>query len=61
MSESEYVMGSGGPELARLVQQAHLFEAESRALLQNADLRPGMKAVDVGCGPVGVLDGAGRG
>ncbi len=51
-----YVMGSSNPELERLVQQAHLFEGQARALLEMAALGSGMRAVDLGCGPVGILD-----
>ena len=51
-----YVMGSSDPELSRLIEQAHVFEPQSRALLQVVHLHRGMRALDLGCGPVGVLD-----
>jgi SAM-dependent methyltransferase len=51
-----YAMGSTEPELERLIGQAHLFEAQSRSFLTRAGLGEGMRAADVGCGPLGVLD-----
>ena len=51
-----YVMGSGEAELERLARQAHLFEQQSRALLDRTSLHTGMRALDIGCGPVGILD-----
>jgi SAM-dependent methyltransferase len=55
-SHHAYVMGSADPEVERLIQQAHLFADQTRALLESAGLGSGMRALDVGCGPIGILD-----
>jgi SAM-dependent methyltransferase len=54
--EMAYVMGNSDTELERLVQQAHLFQGQTRALLQSIGLSEGMHVLDIGCGPVGILD-----
>lgn len=45
-----YVLGHSEQELARLEQQSSLFAAETRTVLINAGLKPGMSVLDVGCG-----------
>jgi ubiquinone/menaquinone biosynthesis C-methylase UbiE len=51
-----YALGSSHGESARLQRQADELAADSAALLDRAGLRPGQSAVDLGCGPQGVLD-----
>jgi ubiquinone/menaquinone biosynthesis C-methylase UbiE len=46
----QYVLGHSAQELDRLERQSQLFASETRALLQRAGLKPGMKVLDVGCG-----------
>jgi ubiquinone/menaquinone biosynthesis C-methylase UbiE len=55
-NETAYVMGSSDADLERLVKQAHLFQGQTRSLLQSIGLSEGMRALDLGCGPVGILD-----
>jgi SAM-dependent methyltransferase len=51
-----YVLGSSDPERQRLIRQARIFAAEASWLLDQAGVRPGWRAVDVGCGPIGIMD-----
>jgi SAM-dependent methyltransferase len=51
-----YVLGSSPAERDRLLAQGELFAPEARALLDRVGVRPGWRAVDVGCGPLGILD-----
>jgi ubiquinone/menaquinone biosynthesis C-methylase UbiE len=58
MSEQSdpYVLGGTRTEQQRLVGQAAEFETQSRWLLDQIDIRPGWRAVDIGCGPIGILN-----
>ena len=57
MAEREqYVLGHSQAEDERLRRQAEELEQESRWLLDRVGVRPGSRAVDVGCGPRGILD-----
>jgi SAM-dependent methyltransferase len=51
-----YALGSSAGESARLLRQAEELSADSAALLDKVGLRPGQSAIDLGCGPRGVLD-----
>jgi cyclopropane fatty-acyl-phospholipid synthase-like methyltransferase len=51
-----YALGSGSGESARLQRQAEELAPESAALLDGVGLRPGDSAIDLGCGPRGVID-----
>lgn len=51
-----YALGSSPGESARLQRQADELAADSAALLDKVKLRPGQSAIDLGCGPRGVLD-----
>jgi SAM-dependent methyltransferase len=51
-----YALGSSHAESARLQRQAEELAGESTALLDRAGLRPGQSAIDLGCGPRGILD-----
>lgn len=53
---SEYVLGAGSAEQQRLIRQAHAFRAEAEWLLDQIGVDAGWRVVDVGCGPLGVLD-----
>jgi ubiquinone/menaquinone biosynthesis C-methylase UbiE len=53
--DSGYLLGSSTPEVERLIAQAQLFEREVEWLLAEIRPRPGTAAIDVGCGPVGIL------
>jgi SAM-dependent methyltransferase len=51
-----YALGSSSAESARLQRQADELAPESGRLLDRVGLRPGDSAIDLGCGPRGVLD-----
>lgn len=51
-----YALGSSLGESARLQRQAEELAADSAALLDRVGLRPGQSAIDLGCGPRGILD-----
>jgi ubiquinone/menaquinone biosynthesis C-methylase UbiE len=51
-----YALGSSPGESARLQRQADELAADSAALLDRVGLRPGQSAIDLGCGPRGILD-----
>ena len=51
-----YAMGSSGGESGRLRRQSDELAPESSALLDRVALRPGDSAIDLGCGPRGVLE-----
>jgi SAM-dependent methyltransferase len=51
-----YALGSGPAERERLRRQPDELRADSRALLAHVPVAPGSSALDVGCGPEGILD-----
>ncbi len=57
MAEHEqYILGHSRAEEERLRKQARELENEARWLLDRLDVRPGSRAIDIGCGPQGILD-----
>ncbi len=52
----DYVLGVDEQERARLLDQAALHAPEARSLLDRVGPVPGGRAIDVGCGPLGILD-----
>ncbi len=55
-AKAVYALGSSPGESARLQRQAEELAADSAALLDRISLRPGQAAIDLGCGPRGILD-----
>lgn len=51
-----YALGSSSGESARLQRQAEELAPESSELLDRVGLRPGDSAIDLGCGPRGVIE-----
>ncbi|MBV9197576.1 MAG: methyltransferase domain-containing protein [Solirubrobacterales bacterium] len=51
-----YSLGSSSGESERLQRQAEELASESEALLDQVELGPGDSAIDLGCGPRGVLE-----
>jgi ubiquinone/menaquinone biosynthesis C-methylase UbiE len=51
-----YALGSSSGETARLQRQADELEPESSDLLDRVGLRAGDSAIDLGCGPRGVIE-----
>ena len=50
-----YALGSNEDESARLQRQAEELRPEAAALLGQIGLKPGQSAIDLGCGPAGIL------
>lgn len=53
---SEYLLGNSPDERERLLRQGELFDPAARSLLDRMELRPGARALEIGCGPLGILD-----
>ena len=51
-----YVLGSSDPERQRLIRQARNYAGAASWLLEQAGVAPGWRAVDLGCGPIGIMD-----
>jgi ubiquinone/menaquinone biosynthesis C-methylase UbiE len=51
-----YTLGTDPDERERLKRQSDELRPYARALLGQVDLLPGHRALDLGCGPCGVLD-----
>lgn len=51
MSDSTYVLGHADVEVQRLLLQGRLYDDYTEHALRLAGLRPGMRVLDVGCGP----------
>ena len=51
-----YSLGSSGVESERLRRQADELAPESEAVLDRAGLGPGQSAIDLGCGPRGIIE-----
>jgi SAM-dependent methyltransferase len=55
-AHASYALGSSQGESARLQRQADELASDSAALLDRVGLSPGQAAIDLGCGPLGILD-----
>jgi len=53
---ASYPLGGTQTELQRLLAQAEVYEPESKWLLDQIGIQPGWCTVDVGCGPIGILN-----
>jgi trans-aconitate methyltransferase len=51
-----YALGSNSEETARLRRQSDELRPQSAELLGRIGLAPGQSAIDLGCGPSGILD-----
>jgi SAM-dependent methyltransferase len=54
-SES-YPLGGTQTELGRLLTQAEAYEPQANWLLDQIGVQPGWRTVDIGCGPIGILN-----
>ncbi|MEE6178501.1 class I SAM-dependent methyltransferase [Mycobacterium sp. 050134] len=50
-TESSYVLGHADAEVRRLLLQGRLYNDYTEHALRLAGLRPGMRVLDIGCGP----------
>ena len=51
-----YALGSNEDESTRLQRQAEELRPEAAVLLGRLGLKPGQNAIDLGCGPAGILE-----
>jgi len=51
INPSTYLLGHADAEVRRLLLQARLYDPYTEQALRLAGLRPGMRVLDVGCGP----------
>jgi SAM-dependent methyltransferase len=51
-----YILGGTLTEQQRLIIQARGLAAHAHSLLDRISPRPGARAADIGCGPIGILD-----
>jgi ubiquinone/menaquinone biosynthesis C-methylase UbiE len=51
-----YVLGGTLTEQQRLIAQARAREAYTRSMLDQIAIEPGDRALDVGCGPIGIMN-----
>jgi SAM-dependent methyltransferase len=53
---TEYLFGAGEEEIARLLERVGRRRPASEMLLDRLAVAPGSDVLDVGCGPLGILD-----
>ena len=53
---AEYVLGGTDIERQRLLAQVEGLEPQARWLLDAVGVQPGWRAVDIGCGPLGIIN-----
>src|SRR5215218_1948311 len=51
-----YPLGGSQPELERLLTQAKAYEPQANWLLDQIGVQPGWRSLDIGCGPIGILN-----
>lgn len=51
----DYLLGGGDAEMQRLRLQAHVWERAAEEFLATLDIVPGCRALDLGCGAMGIL------
>jgi ubiquinone/menaquinone biosynthesis C-methylase UbiE len=52
----DYVLGASTPERRRLLMQCELFKPQARLLLDQIGVGKNWWTIDIGCGPLGILD-----
>lgn len=52
----DYPLGGTDLEAQRLIRQAVDYEPRARVLLDRIGIQPGWSVLDIGCGPLGILD-----
>ncbi len=52
----DYAMGDFLTEQPRLLELAELYVPQASWLLDHLQIQPGSRAIDLGCGPLGILD-----
>jgi ubiquinone/menaquinone biosynthesis C-methylase UbiE len=52
----EYILGADESERSRLLMQSEIHRAQAERLLDRLDVPSDGRVIDIGCGPLGVLD-----
>jgi ubiquinone/menaquinone biosynthesis C-methylase UbiE len=55
MKSDQYLLGRHSAEEGRLARQSLEYEGQARWLLDRLEIKAGTRAIDLGCGPQGVL------
>jgi SAM-dependent methyltransferase len=55
-ASAAYPLSGTQTELERLLAQAESYELRARLLLEQIPIQPGWRVLDVGCGPLGILN-----
>jgi hypothetical protein len=50
MTQAKYILGHSQQEIGRLILQATILRPFTERLMRNAEIGPGMRVLDVGCG-----------
>src|SRR3981081_663718 len=50
MTQAKYILGHSQQEIGRLILQATILRPFTERLMRNAEIGPGMRVFDVGCG-----------
>src|ERR1700722_3576073 len=50
MKQAKYILGHSPEEISRLMLQATLLHPFTERLMKNAEIGPGMRVLDLGCG-----------
>jgi SAM-dependent methyltransferase len=56
VSSVSYPLGGTQTELVRLLTQAEAYEPQANWLLDRIGIQAGWRTVDIGCGPIGILN-----
>jgi len=56
LQSQTYPLGGTNTERDRLLRQAEQFEPTANWLLDQIAIQPGCRVVDIGCGPIGILN-----
>src|SRR5262249_46985134 len=51
-----YVLGGTVTEQQRLISQARGLEIHARSMIDRIPIEPGARSIDVGCGPIGIMN-----
>jgi len=51
VADENYILGHSHPEIDRLMRQAEMLRPITERLLLSAGIGPGMRVLDIGCGP----------